>query len=594
MSFLSPAFLWAFLSLIPLAAIYFLKVRPRKKSTTAYFLWEKIFSEKRATSLFNKLRDLLSLLLMFLAFCAVVFALANPEFKGDERKDLLILVDHSASMAAKDGSASRLERARDAAREIAIALNGNQRAAVASVAREIEFSSHLSVSPRELIEAVDLIEPSDFPFSIDALTSLGEDAHWSEDHRILLLSDGNFENADELPENFELIKIGKPAENLGIVAADMQRLPDGTLGFYFRIASSFKENVQADLTLKNVETGDRIWKLIPLDVIPGENESEIFNLEDDAPAGKWTATIEFEDAFEKDNVASLAVPPRRPVDVRVDAKDRYFYETSILSFERGSGLLRLVTEDPEIVIEQGVGTRTPDLSVVFTPGGESPWWKSVGEIEDAIAPRILIEDHPVLRNLDLSGLVFVGARKIEPIDGALVLVESETGNPLIYRASRDGKTALVVNLDPIASDFYFSAWFPVLVHGAATHLAGREEDLAPVYRPGDTAPVPGFKEGGTATVTLPNPTEKDEPLEISTARFGPLEKLGFYEFQTDGATWPVGSSLMTSAESLLNNEAIIETAKPVSRGHSPAYWLIVVALLVLVAESILYHRRKVG
>ena len=256
MSFLSPAFLWAFLSLIPLAAIYFLKVRPRKKSTTAYFLWEKIFSEKRATSLFNKLRDLLSLLLMFLAFCAVVFALANPEFKGDERKDLLILVDHSASMAAKDGSASRLERARDAAREIAIALNGNQRAAVASVAREIEFSSHLSVSPRELIEAVDLIEPSDFPFSIDALTSLGEDAHWSEDHRILLLSDGNFENADELPENFELIKIGKPAENLGIVAADMQRLPDGTLGFYFRIASSFKENVQADLTLKNVETGD--------------------------------------------------------------------------------------------------------------------------------------------------------------------------------------------------------------------------------------------------------------------------------------------------------------------------------------------------
>ena len=200
----------------------------------------------------------------------------------------------------------------------------------------------------------------------------------------------------------------------------------------------------------------------------------------------------------------------------------------------------------------------------------------------------------MLRNLDLSGLVFVGARKIEPIDGALVLVESETGNPLIYRASRDGKTALVVNLDPIASDFYFSAWFPVLVHGAATHLAGREEDLAPVYRPGDTAPVPGFKEGGTATVTLPNPTEKDEPLEISTARVGPLEKLGFYEFQTDGATWPVGSSLMTSAESLLNNEAIIETAKPVSRGHSPAYWLIVVALLVLVAESILYHRRKVG
>ncbi len=593
MSFLSPAFLWAFLSLIPLAAIYFLKVRPRKKSTTAYFLWEKIFSEKRATSLFNKLRDLLSLLLMLLAFSAVVLALAKPEFKGDERKDLLIIVDHSASMSAKDGGVSRLDRARDAARDIAIALNGNQRAAVATVAGDIEFRSHLSVSPRELIEAVDQIETSDFPFDISSLKSLGADAHWSEDHRIILLSDGNFENADELPANVELIKIGEPAENVGIVAADLQRLPDGTLGFYFRVASSFKENVKADLTLRNSES-ERIWKLIPLDIEPGENKSEIFNLEADAPAGKWTAEIELEDSLAKDNFAYLAVPPRRPVGVRVDAKDRYFYETSVLSFERGSGLLRLVTENPEIVIEQGVASGSPELSVVFAPSGESPWWKSVGDIEDSVAPRILVEDHPVLRNLDLSGLVFIGAKKIEPADGSLILVESESGNPLIYRASRDGKTALVVNLDPVASEFYFSAWFPVLVHGAATHLAGREEELAPVYRPGDTAPVPGFKEGSVSTLITPNATAETEPAEISTGRAGPLTQLGFYEIESGGDSWPVGISLMTPAESLLDNAAITETAKPVSRGQSPAYWLIVVALLVLAAESILYHRRKVG
>ena len=51
MSPLSPIYFWAFLSLIPLVAIYFLKVRPRRKPATAYFLWERIFQEKRATSL---------------------------------------------------------------------------------------------------------------------------------------------------------------------------------------------------------------------------------------------------------------------------------------------------------------------------------------------------------------------------------------------------------------------------------------------------------------------------------------------------------------------------------------------------------------
>ena len=54
MNLLAPGFLWTFLALIPLAAIYFLKVRPRKRDTPAYFLWEKIFQEKRTSSLFSR------------------------------------------------------------------------------------------------------------------------------------------------------------------------------------------------------------------------------------------------------------------------------------------------------------------------------------------------------------------------------------------------------------------------------------------------------------------------------------------------------------------------------------------------------------
>ena len=64
MKFLAPLFFWSFLSFIPLVAIYFLKVRPRRKETTAYFLWSRVFTEKKATSLFNRLRDMLSLILL--------------------------------------------------------------------------------------------------------------------------------------------------------------------------------------------------------------------------------------------------------------------------------------------------------------------------------------------------------------------------------------------------------------------------------------------------------------------------------------------------------------------------------------------------
>lgn len=588
MTFLFPAFLWSLLALIPLGAIYFLKVRPRKKTTTAYFLWEKIFSEKRATSLFNKLRDLFSLLLMLVAFALLGFALARPELGDDERKDLLLLVDHSASMDAKSGVKTRLDAALDAAREIAIAMDGNQRAAIASVAKDIKFISHLSESPRELIDAIDSIQPTNFPLNKSPIEAIGKDAHWSDDYRIILITDGSFEGSTNLPENIEILKIGDAAENIGIVGADLVRLPDGRLGFYYQIASSYQTNIEADLILKNGESG-QIAKLIPLSIKPGINASETFFLEG-APNGKWIAELDTQDALDKDNIAYLTVPTPRPVRVTVNAKNRFFFETSVLAFEKGGGLLRLVDEDAEITIDQGNSSADEGLSIIFTPEGDSPWWKSLGETVDAIAPRQVIEDHPVLQHVDISGLAFIGAKNIVPADGSLVLVESENGNPLIYRASNEGKTALIINMDPVESDFYFSAWFPVLVHGAATHLAGREEALAPVYRPGDIITIPGHREGIETTLVL----DTGEPKIIKDGRFGPISRLGFFDFENTSGKWPASSSLLTKAESLINNEALTSTNQAISRGQAPAYWLIVLAILLFTGESILYHLRKVG
>ncbi len=596
MNFLSPSLLWSLLALAPLAAIYFLKVRPRKRSTTAYFLWEKIFSEKKASSLFNRLRDLLSLLLMALAFALIAFALARPELNSDDRKDLLILIDQSASMAASGPSGqTRLETAKKRARDLIIALGGNQRAAIASISRELTYQSHFSGSPRALTDAIDKIQPSDFPFDIEAITALSSaDSQWVQDYRILLLTDGNFERAEQpLPKEVEIIKIGETIDNVGIVAADLQALPGKRFGFYFRLSSSFKKTVKADLILKNLDAeAGRIFKYLPMEIAPGENEAEIFEIED-APPGRWIATIDIDDALDKDNVAYLTVPEPQPIRVAVAAENRYFFETSILAFEQGSGKLKLVDADdsPDIVIAQNQAPADAKNSIIFTPSGkDSIWWKKIGKEVDAVAPRILIEDHPVLRNVDISTVDFLGAREIETIDGALILVESEDGVPLIYKAKKGADTALIVNLDPVASEFYFSAWFPALIHGATTHLSGREDDTAALYRPGDQAPIPGFSENEASTITLPD----QSTVSIKQQNFGPLESLGFYQISNASGQWPLGVSLSTPAESNLDNSALSETLLPISSGHPPAYWLIVLAILLLVGESILYHRRKVG
>lgn len=610
MTFLQPAMLWSLAILLPLAAIYFLKVRPRRKPTTAFFLWERIFQERRASSLFQRLRDAWSLLLMLLAAAAVCFALARPEWT-DERKDLILVIDTSASMATIDGTKSRLELAKDVAAEIVTGLNGTQMGAIATLAGRLTYESHLTDNPRELINAVDRLAPTAMALNLAALpTSLSdsETDEWSGEHRVIFISDGAF-LPQTLPGHVELIKVGNSRENMGLVAADMAYVTGGgsRLGFYFQVVSTFDEPREVDLTLSTRDEAglERLFKIIPLTVEPGTNRPETFQLED-APAGRWLVKLDVADALPTDNLVYLAPPRPAPIGVGVESADPYFFEKSVEAFSQGDALLTLITDPasdtllPEVTLAKSA---TPEVknAVIFQPAGESPWWTDLGDEVEAGAARVLVDGHPALRFLDPTSIPFVGAKRLKAPPGAQILVADDRGLPLIYKARHNGRSAIVVNIDPVAADFYFSAWFPVLVHSAATHLAGREHALAAGYRPGQSVPIPGGRDDVETTVVALRGENSSESMEVEplpTAVHGEwytgADQLGFYRMTNADGSAEFGINVVDAGESLINNEDASSQHDPLSRGRSPSHWLTLLAIVVLAAESVLYHRRKVG
>jgi hypothetical protein len=149
---------------------------------------------------------------------------------------------------------------------------------------------------------------------------------------------------------------------------------------------------------------------------------------------------------------------------------------------------------------------------------------------------------------------------------------------------------MIVNLDPVAAEFYFSAWFPVLVHGAATHLAGREESLLATYNTGSTIPLPGVKDEETSSVETPS----GNSLQVKGKRSSTLNTTGFYSLRNPSGEWFASVSLLSQNESLLDNSALQTTLKPIAQGMPPYLFLTVIAMGLLVTESLLYHRRKVG
>lgn len=590
MKFLAPLFFWSFLSFIPLVAIYFLKVRPRRRETTAYFLWSRVFTERKTASLFNRLRDLLSLVLLSVVFGSVCLALTRPEFEDDERRDLVLLIDNSASMAAGEGAQQRLRLATNAARDLIKGMDASQRASVATVAGDVRFLSHLTDDPRQLLDAVDSVKPTALSFRREAVDALraGDSAEWMKGHRLILITDGCFEAAGA-PAGVEVLKVGGPLENVGIVSADAQFLPGagGPLGVYVQFASSFKAPIDATLTLK--PDGPGAQKLVDVEINPGINPGEMFTVQD-APAGKWSVKIDLTDSFDGDNAVSLVARKQKPVRVSVDAADKFFFDTAVESFSRGgNGFLLLTPESPQVVIARSKAPEAP-LSLIFQPDGTSPWWKSVGEPLESAVPRVLVPDHPVLRHLDAGGMNFAGARKIIPADGAIVLVESDEAVPLLYMASAGGRRAVVVNMDPVDAEFFYSAWFPVLIYGAATHLAGREEPLASTYAPGATIPLPGASEGESTSIVAPDGTL----ISASGRQFGPLEQPGYYALRNGSGEWLAAVNLLSPGESLLDNTLTQSSMAPIARGLPPYLLLTIIAIVVLILESILYHRRKVG
>src|SRR2546425_5313086 len=117
MSFLSPFALALFALAVPLVLLYFLKVRRRERTVSSLLLWPGSLRDREASTFFQRLyRDPL-LILQLLALLALCVALARPvaTVMGQGSRKVVVVLDSSASMQARDVTPSRFEMARAAA-----------------------------------------------------------------------------------------------------------------------------------------------------------------------------------------------------------------------------------------------------------------------------------------------------------------------------------------------------------------------------------------------------------------------------------------------------------------------------------------------
>ena len=220
-------------------ALYILKLRRRTVAVPFSKLWEKILRDKEATSLFSRLKRLLSLLVQLALLALLAFALGDPRAAATliKGRNLVVIVDASASMQATDvaPAKNRLEAAKDEVKKIIRGLGGSDRMLIAQMDAAVTPLGPTSSDTSELERALDTIKPTDaradFPralrFATDSLRGV-------ENAEIVVVSDGQLggEPIDsagkvKLPNDMKLsyLPIGRGVRNVGITAFSVRRYP---------------------------------------------------------------------------------------------------------------------------------------------------------------------------------------------------------------------------------------------------------------------------------------------------------------------------------------------------------------------------------
>ncbi|MBK9033352.1 MAG: VWA domain-containing protein [Myxococcales bacterium] len=179
---------------------YLLKMRRRRFEVPFSSLWKRVLEQRDANSLWRQLRRLLSLLLLLAIVGLVVVAIQAPTLGVTDRRarNVVILLDTSASMRATDGDPARpkltrFERAQERAAALIDTMGGGDQAMIMRVDAQATPLSRFASDKPLLRKVIDEVRPSDTGADLPRALSAAADAlRGRPNPMIVIVSDGAY------------------------------------------------------------------------------------------------------------------------------------------------------------------------------------------------------------------------------------------------------------------------------------------------------------------------------------------------------------------------------------------------------------------
>lgn len=622
--------------------LYILKLKRRPVPVPFSRLWERILRDKEATSLFSQLKRLLSLLLQLALLALLLLALGDPRTAQNlvEGRNVVVLVDASASMQATDVAPSRLEEGKRRLRETVRGLGGDDRMIIAQMDAAITPLSTLTNDIGELEKALDSITPSetraDFPralrFATDTLRGL-------PNPEIIVVSDGALgPAADQLGPvdlsgtKLSFVGVGEGSKNAAITGFSVRRYPldKSRYEVMLEVTNTGKEDMDLDLVLcgdgaltdvarLKLKAGERLPRFYPnLSGASRTLEARLAAVGDKAEPGtdlcKPGATVGGDD-LPADDIAYALLPERRRSRIQVVTTGNMYLEAALLLDEYLDVTMVSPKRYPadgkfDVTIFDGISAApTPGSGHIFylNPTGKDLPFTVDKEIldDDKNAPLgfdEIDEKSPVVRYTELGAASVWRAHVLKPEKEDKIIGASVRG-PLLIAGRREGHKFVAMGIDLRDTDLPFMISWPLLLMNTINDFVEEDTGYISSFSTGTVWRVPAPSQLETATLVEPSGAERVIPVQDGRAVFLG-QRSGIYTVRGGGEgdkyETMFAANLVDPFESRIEPQKELTvngtTAGEVSgftvgvRREIWAYLLFAV-IAISVVEWLTYHRR---
>lgn len=601
--------------------LYVLKLRRRVVAVPFSPLWERILRDWEATTLFSRLKRLLSLLLQLALLALLVLALGDPRAAESllEGRTVVVIVDASASMQATDVAPNRMAAAKEQVKTLIHGLGGADRMLVAQMDAMVTPMGPLTGDSSALERQIDAVHPTDaradfaraLRFATDVLRGV-------ERGEIVVVSDGALGESSDASGPVRLgsaklsyVPIGKDARNVGITQFSVRRYPLDRSRYEVMLELTNTGPVAEDVELQLLGDGALV-DLTKLRLQPGERLPRFYPQLSGASRtleSKIARVDGSHDGLAADDHAYALLPERRRARILVvtegntylDAAlllDEYLEVTDVAPSAYAEAAAR--REWDAVIFDRVTPAEMPKASALYLdPRGPTGPVKVAAQLKQPAFDK-LDRKHPVLRFLALDDVNIAVGHKLVPESGDKVLGASDGGaSPILVTGSRAGYRFVALGFDVRDSDLPLRAAWPLFVLDCINWFTDEDTQYLSSLRTGEVWRIP--VSAPLAQAVLKRPDGVAQPVPVHEGRAVLVgEQAGFYDLIAGTQTTSFAANLLDANESAIapHDDLVVDGrgAGQVAGYHAGVrreirIYLLLAAALLTALEWATYHRR---